>query len=61
VKGFLSKKGVAFEVRDVHEDESAQAELMNLGFTAIPVVVIGKQPPILGADLKKIEAALSSR
>ena len=41
MKGFLSQKGVEFEVRDITEDESAQAELVAMGFTAIPVTVVG--------------------
>ena len=59
VKGFLSQRGVDFEVRDITEDESAQAELVGMGFTAIPVTVIGENPPILGADFKAMEAQLS--
>lgn len=30
-----------------------------MGFTAIPVTVIGENPPILGADFKAMEAQLS--
>ena len=59
MKGFLSQRGVDFEVRDITEDESAQAELVGMGFTAIPVTVIGENPPILGADFKAMEAQLS--
>jgi glutaredoxin len=60
VKEFLSRQGIDYEVRDVHSDETAQMELMDLGFTAIPVTVINDGQPILGADIKKIEAALAS-
>lgn len=60
MKGFLSQKGVEYEVRDIQSDESAQAELMEMGFTAIPVTVIDDQDPILGANLKAIETALAS-
>ena len=60
MKGFLSQKGVEYEVRDIQSDESAQAELMEMGFTAIPVTVIDDQDPILGANLKAIESALSA-
>lgn len=58
MKEFLSRQGVEFEVRDISEDESAQLELMDMGFTSIPVTVVGDGEPIVGADLKKIEAAL---
>ena len=60
MKGFLSQKGVEYDVRDIQSDESAQAELMEMGFTAIPVTVIDDQDPILGANLKAIESALSA-
>ena len=60
MKGFLSQKGVEYELRDIQSDESAQAELMEMGFTAIPVTVIDDQDPILGANLKAIETALAS-
>ena len=59
VKGFLSQQGVEYEVRDIQEDESAQNELVSMGFTAIPVTVIDGVP-ILGPDLKKIEGALGT-
>ena len=58
MKGFLSQKCVEFEVRDITEDESAQAELVALGFTAIPVTVVGDHPPILGSKFKEIEDVL---
>ncbi len=60
MKGFLSQKGVEYDVRDIQSDESAQAELMEMGFTAIPVTVIDDQDPILGANFKAIESALSA-
>lgn len=58
MKGFLSQKGVEFEVRDITEDESAQAELVAMGFTAIPVTVVGDNAPVLGANFKEIEGLL---
>jgi glutaredoxin len=60
VKGYLSQKGIAFEVRDITADETAQNELIEMGFQAIPVIKIGNQPPILGADYKKIDTALAA-
>ncbi len=60
MKGFLSQKGIEYDVRDIQSDESAQAELMEMGFTAIPVTVVDDQDPILGANLKAIESALSA-
>ncbi len=60
MKGFLSQKGIEYDLRDIQSDESAQAELMEMGFTAIPVTVVDDQDPILGANLKAIESALSA-
>ena len=60
MKEFLSQKGLEFEVKDVHSDQSAQEDMVRMGFSAIPVTVVGDQPPILGADFEKIEAALAS-
>lgn len=59
MKGFLSRKGLKFEVRDITADESAQRELIDMGYTAIPVTVVGGGQPILGADFPKIEKALA--
>ena len=58
MKGFLSQKNLPFEVRDISADESAQQELIDMGFTAIPVTVIGDAAPILGANFREIETAL---
>jgi glutaredoxin len=59
VKEFLTKKGVEFQVKDVHADESAQDEMAEMGLMSIPITRIDGGPPIVGADLKKIEAALA--
>ncbi len=59
MKEFLSQKDLEFEVKDVHTDTTAQAEMVQMGFAAIPVTVVGDAPPILGADFKQIEAALA--
>jgi len=58
VKEFLTQKGLAFEVKDIHSDPAAQAELVGMGLMSIPVTVVDGGSPIVGADFKKIEAAL---
>ena len=60
MKGYLSQKGVSFEVRDISTDEAAQNELIEMGFHAVPVTKIGNLAPILGADFKKIDQALAA-
>ena len=58
MKGFLSQKNLQFEVRDITADESAQRELIDMGFTSIPVTLVGDAPPILGANFREIEKAI---
>jgi glutaredoxin len=58
VKEFLTKKGLQFEIKDVHTDESAQDDMAEMGMMSIPVTRIDGGPPIVGADFKRIEAAL---
>ena len=59
MKGYLSQKKVQFEVRDITVDESAGQELVAMGFTAIPVTVIGKAAPVLGANYRALDEALA--
>lgn len=59
MKEFLTKKGIQFQVKDVASDAAAQDEMAEMGMMSIPVTRIDGGPPILGADLKKIEAALA--
>jgi glutaredoxin len=59
VKGYLSRKNLRFEERDISRDESAARELEDLGLFAIPVTLIGDSPPIVGADFGKIDLALA--
>ena len=50
---------MAFEVRDI-SDASAERELVEMGFMAVPVTVVDGSPPILGADYASIEKALGA-
>ena len=59
MKEFLSRKGLEFEVRDIHTDTAAQEEMIEMGFASIPITVVGDAPPVLGANFKAIEAALA--
>ncbi len=58
MKEYLSQKDLEFEVKDVHNDPAAQDEMVSMGFAAIPVTVVGDQPPILGANFSQIDSAL---
>ena len=59
MKEFLTKKGLEFEVKDVHSDANAQSEMMEMGIMSIPITRVDGGSPIVGADFKKIEAALA--
>jgi glutaredoxin len=58
VKEFLTGKSLEFEVKDIHTDSDAQAEMVEMGIMSIPVTRIDGGEPIVGADFKAIEKAL---
>jgi glutaredoxin len=58
VKEFLSRKGVTYQVKDVTRDRKAMQELVEMGYQAVPVTVIGTER-ILGTELDRIEKALA--
>jgi glutaredoxin len=60
VKEFLSREGVAFEIKNVDEDESAYADLVKMGYRTIPVTFIGDQA-VRGYDEKGLRAALAAQ
>lgn len=39
----LDKRGAAYEVRDVTEDQDAYAHVRELGYQQVPVVEVGQQ------------------
>ena len=57
---FLSREQVAFEAKNVEEDEAAYAELVARGFRSIPVTIIGTQS-IRGFDAVALRTALDAR
>jgi len=60
VKEYLTGKDLEFEVKDVHSDAQAQADMLAMGMMSIPVTVIDGGPPIVGAALDRIDSALAS-
>lgn len=60
VKEFLSREGVAFEVKNVDEDEQAYAELIAKGYRTIPVTFIG-DTVVKGFDAAALKAAIDGR
>ena len=59
MKEFLSQRGVKFIERDIAADESALAELSQLGVFTTPVTVIGGEV-VLGFDRAKLEGLLGN-
>jgi len=57
VKGFLSHEGVPFREIDVREDRAGLEQLLEWGFRATPVTVIGEER-IQGFDPRQLRAAL---
>ena len=59
MKEFLSQRGIEFTERDVAEDQSALAELEQLGVFTTPVMVIDGEV-VIGFDRPKLERLLGS-
>ena len=57
VKEFLSQRGIEFTERDVAEEESALAELEQLGVFTTPVTVIDGEV-VIGFDRERLNALL---
>ncbi len=56
-KEYLTEKGIEFEEKNVQTDKEARKELMKMGYTGVPVLVIGDEE-IVGFDKAKINEAL---
>ena len=57
-KDYLKEKGVEYEEKNVQNDAAARDELISMGYTGVPVLVIGEEE-IVGFDPGKIDAALN--
>jgi glutaredoxin len=58
VKEFLSREGVAFQTKNVDDDEQAYAELIQKGYRTIPVTFIGDRV-VKGFDEAALRAAIA--
>lgn len=54
-KKFLKDNGLQFEVRDVFESEQFKDEVVELGFTSLPVVVADGHEPFSGYRPDKLD------
>lgn len=57
-KKFLKENGLQFEVRDVFESEKFKEEIVELGFTSLPVVVADGHEPFTGFRPDVLETLL---
>jgi glutaredoxin len=57
LKEFLHRNNVAFTDRDITADESALAELQQLGILTTPVTLIDGEP-VIGFDVLKLRERL---
>lgn len=57
MKEFLSLKQVSFVDKNIREDTTALEELRGMGYSSVPVTVVGNER-IVGFDRQKIERAL---
>jgi len=56
---YLSQKGIPFTERNVGRDPTAREELMALGLTSLPVLLIGDKR-LTGFNPTQIDAALNA-
>ena len=57
-KKFLTENGLQFEERDVFESEKFKEEVVELGFTSLPVVVADGHEPFSGYRPDKLDELL---
>jgi glutaredoxin 3 len=55
---YLSRKSVPFIEKNIGRDPEARRELLAMGFTSLPVIVIGEEK-FSGFDPARIDAALA--
>ena len=55
---YLSRKGVTYVEKDVRADREALKELLELGYSSTPIIVIDGQG-IVGFDVGAIDRALA--
>ena len=56
-KDYLKEKGIEFNEKNVQTDAAARDELISMGYTGVPVLVIGEEE-IVGFDRARIDGAL---
>ena len=57
-KDYLKEKGIEYNEKNAQTDAAARDELISMGYTGVPVLVIGEEE-IVGFDRARIDAALA--
>ena len=58
MKEFLSRNGIEFTVKDIHQDPAAIQDLQRLGVLATPVTVVDGGQPVVGFNQPKLRELL---
>ena len=56
-KEYLKDRNIEFEEKNVQTDKEARSELMDMGYTGVPVIIIDGQE-IVGFDKAKLDTIL---
>ncbi|AIQ65598.1 glutaredoxin [Paenibacillus stellifer] len=59
VKSFLTEKGVAFEERNIEQNDDYAQQVWDMGMRAVPVTVIGEHK-IVGMNKTKFDKVLAA-
>lgn len=56
-KEYLKGRGIEFEEKNVQNDAQARSELMQKGYTGVPVIVVGSEE-IVGFDKARLDTLI---
>ncbi|CRH91043.1 Glutaredoxin-like protein, YruB-family [Peptoniphilus asaccharolyticus DSM 20463] len=56
-KDYLKEKGIEFEEKNVQNDAQARSELMEKGYSGVPVIVVGTEE-IVGFDKARLDTLI---
>lgn len=59
VKGYLSRKGIEYTVRNISEDVDARQAVIDMGHRTTPVTLIGEHK-VVGFDQRALGEALAA-
>ncbi|HEY8363917.1 MAG TPA: glutaredoxin family protein [Tissierellaceae bacterium] len=56
-KNYLKEKGIEYEEKNVQTDKEARKELMAMGYTGVPILIINGEQ-VVGFDKERIDSLL---